>query len=63
MADRERSEVNGKLSLRTTSGVKQDLKDIVSNVAQLMSPRPLKNRKDAVDSATDPRRQSTDHDY
>lgn len=64
MADRERYDApGGKPGFRKTSGVKQDVKDTISSLAQILSPKPLKERGTKVDSAVDPRRQSTDHDY
>jgi hypothetical protein len=61
--ERSRSE-SGKLRLKKTSGVSQDIKDIVAGVAQLVSPSALKERGNKIDDAVEGRkRQSTDHDY
>lgn len=55
---------NGRLNRvrRTTLG--EDVKDIVSGLSRMLSPKPLRERRNVVDDATNPsRRQSTDHDY
>ena len=51
----------GKPGYKVTSGVKEDLKKIVSDVSRMLSPSPLRDRKNTVDDAVDSHdRQNTD---